>query len=82
MLPQQHVKDSGLSAKRTGGRSQLKTDAPYICGFARSDVAWYMIAWCTQNAPRRHQFYVVPDIIITTKQLCKYTTSADIQNAL
>ena len=34
VLPQQHVKDPGHSAKRAGGRLQLKTHALYVCGFA------------------------------------------------
>ena len=34
VLPQQHVKDPGHSAKSAGGRLQLNTHAPYICGFA------------------------------------------------
>ena len=38
VLPQQHVKDYGHSAKSAGGRLQLNTHAPYVCGFARSDM--------------------------------------------
>ena len=34
VLPQKHVKDPGHSAKRAGGRLQLKTHALYVCGFA------------------------------------------------
>ena len=34
VLPQQHVEDPTLSAKSVGGRLQLNTHAPYICGFA------------------------------------------------
>ena len=37
LLPQQHVKDPGYSAKKkkkTGGRLQVNTHAPYSCGFA------------------------------------------------
>ena len=34
MLPQKHVKDPGHSAKSAGGRLQLNTHTPYICGFA------------------------------------------------
>ena len=29
----QHVKDPGHSAKSAGSRLQLKTNAPYVCGF-------------------------------------------------
>ena len=38
VLPQQHVKDPGHSAKRAGGRLQLNTHTPYVCGFAWSDM--------------------------------------------
>ena len=34
VLPQQHVKDPGHSAKGAGGRLQLNMHTPYICGFA------------------------------------------------
>ena len=34
VLPQQHVQDPGYSAKSAGGRLQLKTHTPYVCGFA------------------------------------------------
>ena len=48
VLPQEHVKDPGHSAKSTGGRLQLNTHTPYVCGFA-----WCgMVVWCTQNLRR------------------------------
>ena len=34
VLPQQHVKDPSHSAKSAGGRLQLNTHTPYVCGFA------------------------------------------------
>ena len=34
VLLQQHVKDPGHSAKSAGGRLQLNTHTPYVCGFA------------------------------------------------
>ena len=34
VLPQKHVKDPGHSAKSAGGRLQLNTHTPYVCGFA------------------------------------------------
>ena len=34
VLLQKHVKDPGYSAKRAGGRLQLNTHTPYVCGFA------------------------------------------------
>ena len=34
VLPQWDVKDLGHSAKSAGGRLQLNTYAPYVCGFA------------------------------------------------
>ena len=33
VLPQQHVKDPGHSAKSAGGRLQLNTHTAYLCGF-------------------------------------------------
>ena len=33
VLPQQHVKNPGHSAKGAGGRLQLNTHTPYVCGF-------------------------------------------------
>ena len=34
VLPQQLVRRSRCSAKGAGGRLQLNTHAPYVCGFA------------------------------------------------
>ena len=34
VLPQQHVKDPGHSAKSAGGWLQLNTRTPYVRGFA------------------------------------------------
>ena len=34
VLRQEHVKDPGHSAKSAGGRLQLNTHTPYVCGFA------------------------------------------------
>ena len=34
VLPQWNVKDPGQSAKSAGGRLQLNTHVPYVCGFA------------------------------------------------
>ena len=34
VLPQEHVKDPGHSAKSAGGTLQLNTHTPYVCGFA------------------------------------------------
>ena len=34
VLPHKHVKDPGHSAKSAGGRLQLNTHTPYVCGFA------------------------------------------------
>ena len=33
VLPQEHVKNPGHSAKSAGGRLQLNTHTPYVCGF-------------------------------------------------
>ena len=38
VLPQQHVKDPGHSAKCADDRLQLNTHAPYVCGFPCSDM--------------------------------------------
>ena len=38
VLPHLHVKDPGHSAKSAGSRLQLNTHAPYVCGFAWSDM--------------------------------------------
>ena len=34
VLPQYHLKDPSHSAKSAGGRLQLNTHTPYVCGFA------------------------------------------------
>ena len=34
VLPQGHLKDPGHSARSAGGRLQVNTHAPYVCGFA------------------------------------------------
>ena len=43
-----HVKDAGHSAKSAGGRLQLNTHTPYVCGFAWSD----MVHGCMVNTER------------------------------
>ena len=48
VLPQQRVKDPGHSAESAGGRLQLNTHTPYVCGFARSD----MVHGCTVYTER------------------------------
>ena len=53
MFPQLHVKDPSHSAKSAGGRLQLNMHAPYVCGFAWSDMTWCLVVWCTQNTLRR-----------------------------
>ena len=40
VLPQQHVKDPGHSAKSADGRLQLNTHAPYVY------VALHEVTWC------------------------------------
>ena len=43
----------GQSAKGAGGRSQLNTHEPYVCGCEWSDTLnWCLIVWCTQNVRR------------------------------
>ena len=61
VLPQQHVKDPGHSAKSAGGRLQLNMHTPYINTYvALHEVTRCMVVWHTQNAPRRLQFHVAP----------------------
>ena len=38
VLQQYYVKDLDHSARSAGGRLQLNTHTPYLCGFARSDM--------------------------------------------
>ena len=59
VLPQQHIKDPGHSAKSAGGRLQLNMHTPYICGFAWSDMEHGCMVY-TGLAPRRLQFHVAP----------------------
>ena len=61
VLPQQHVKDPGHSAKSAGGRLQLNAHTPYVNTYvALHEVTWRMVVWCTQNALRWQQFLVAP----------------------
>ena len=48
-LPQSHVKDPGHSAKSAGGRLQLNTHTPYVCGFAWNDMEHGCMV-CTEHA--------------------------------
>ena len=59
VLPQQHIKDPGHSAKSAGGRLQLNTHTPYVCGFAWSDMEHGCMVY-TGHAPRQLQFHVAP----------------------
>ena len=59
VLPQLHVKDPSRSAKSAGGRLQLNTHTPYVCGFAWSDIDHGCMVY-TGLAPRRLQFHVAP----------------------
>ena len=80
VLPQQHIKDLGHSAKSAGGRLQLNTHTPYLCGFKWSDtVSWCMAEWCTQNL-RRDSSISRGTSHATTKERYQYTTSIDINN--
>ena len=73
VLPQQHVKDPGTSAKSAGGRLQLNTHT-HLTYVALHEVTWCMVVWYTQNAPRWQQFHVAPAM-----PALKYTTSVDIK---
>ena len=53
VLPQEHVKDPGHSAKCAGGRLQLITHASYLYLFEWRDIVnWCMFVWCAQNVHR------------------------------
>ena len=57
MLPQQHVKDPGHSAKSAGGRLQLNMHTPYVCRFAWSDMVHRSMV-DTELALRWQQFHM------------------------
>ena len=59
VLPQYHLKDPSHSAKSAGGRLQLNTHTPYVCGFAWSDMVHGCMVY-TELAPRRLQFHAAP----------------------
>ena len=74
MLPQYHVKDPGHSAKRAGGRLQLNTHTPYICGFAGSDMVYCCMVYtrsCAETAVVRVAPAAMPAL--------KYIIPVDIQ---
>ena len=52
-------KNPGHSAKSAGGRLQLNTYTPYVCGFAWSDMVYGCMVY-TELAARRLQFHVAP----------------------
>ena len=70
VLPQQHIKDPRHSTKSESGRLQLNMHAPYVCGFAWSDMVHgvHRTHW-DGSSFMWHQ----------PCQCCKYTTSVDIQ---
>ena len=64
----------------SGGRLQLNTHAPYLCGFEWSDpVNWCMVEWCTQNL-RRDGSMSRGTSHATTTERYQYTTTVDINN--
>ena len=68
------------AARSAGGRLQLNTHTPYLCGFEWSDtVTWCMVEWCTQNM-RRNGSISRGTSHATPKKRCQYTTSLDINN--
>ena len=84
VLPQRHVKDPGhfaksgrktptylLTAKSAGGRLQLNTHTPYVCGFPWS--AWLYDIHRTFAETAAASCGTMPC------QRCKYTTSVDIK---
>ena len=80
VLPQQHVEDPGHSAKSAGGKLQLNTHSPYLCGFEGSDIVnWCMVKWCTQNL-RQNGSISGGTSHATTKERYQYTTPVDIND--
>ena len=76
-----HPRVTAVARKRSlsfcqsaGGRLQLNTHSPYVCGFAWSDMVHGCMVY-TELAPRRQQFHVAPAM----PPALKYTTSVDIQ---
>ena len=54
------VKGYDAPAQSAGGRLQ---HAPYVCGFACSDVTWCMVVWLHGvHRTRRQQFHLAPDM--------------------
>ena len=59
LISQWHVNDPGHSAKSAGGRLQLNTQTPYLCGVECNDtVNWCVVKWCTQNLRRNGSIHV------------------------
>ena len=74
VLPQQHVKDLGHSAKSAGGRLQLNIHAnihaPYVCGFEWRDTAnCCMVVRCTQNVHWHFTYWRGTSHATTTKSV-------------
>ena len=69
VLPQKHVKDPGYFAKSAGGRLQIDTHAPYVCGCARSDTVHGCLAY-TERAEMAGSSFMWHQLC----QRCKYTT--------
>ena len=76
VLPQQHVKDPGRSAKSAGGRLPLNTHAPYICGFSEMMTECKVCMVCTERAETAAVSGGTSRV--TTKQRIHY--SVDIQS--
>ena len=53
------MKDPGHFAKSAGGRLQLNTHVPYICGLNEVGLVHGCVV-NTESVPRRQQFYVAP----------------------
>ena len=83
VLPQQHVKDPGHSTKSGGGRLQLNTHTPYLCGFEWSvTVNWCMVKWCKCIHRTSAETAAVSrgTSHATTKECYQHTASVDIKN--
>ena len=75
-----HMKDPGHSAKSAGGRQQLNTHAPYVCGLCDVIIIVHVYMAYTERA----EVAAVSSGAsrVRTKQRCIYTTWVDDQSPL
>ena len=80
VIPQQHVNDPEHSAKSAGGRLQLNTHAPYVYGFAWSDMVHGCLVYTERAEIAAVSCGTSHASAVSTQpcQRCKYTISVDI----